>query len=112
MAFHDPSDAWRPVPGVGGLDEVIVARDEDTGDSSRLVRFAPGTDTGPLGALSHEFWEEAWIVSGSVEEAGRDGLLSAGMYACRPPGTPHGPFVSRDGCLMLEIRYHTPAEAR
>ena len=28
-----------------------------------------------------------------------------GDYACRPPGMPHGPYVTRSGCTMLEIRY-------
>ncbi|GAI94861.1 unnamed protein product, partial [marine sediment metagenome] len=24
-------------------------------------------------------------------------------YACRPPHTPHGPFKSNTGCLLLEL---------
>jgi hypothetical protein len=31
---------------------------------------------------------------------------SAGMYACRPPGMPHGPWRSEDGCRTFEIRYY------
>jgi hypothetical protein len=27
-------------------------------------------------------------------------------YACRPPGTPHGPFKSETGCLLLEFHYY------
>jgi len=26
-------------------------------------------------------------------------------YSIRPPGTPHGPFTSHHGCLLLEIQY-------
>ncbi len=31
--------------------------------------------------------------------------FGAGMYACRPPGMPHGPWHSPDGCLTFEVRY-------
>jgi len=27
-------------------------------------------------------------------------------YACRPPGTPHGPFKSVNGCVLLESHYY------
>ena len=27
-------------------------------------------------------------------------------YACRPPGTNHGPFRSDEGCMFLEIQYY------
>lgn len=105
FAYHRPSDAWRPLPGVDGLDELILAHDDAGGASTRLLRYAAGADTSALGALEHDFWEEAWIVSGSAVDAGTDSVLTAGMYACRPPGTPHGPFASAEGCLMLEVRY-------
>ena len=30
-------------------------------------------------------------------------------YACRPPGAYHGPFLSKNGCLLLEMHYFDPA---
>ncbi|MED5569770.1 MAG: cupin, partial [Chloroflexota bacterium] len=29
-----------------------------------------------------------------------------GMYACRPPGMPHGPYLSPIGCTTFEVRYY------
>jgi hypothetical protein len=28
------------------------------------------------------------------------------MYACRPPGMPHGPWTAPTGCLTFELRYY------
>ena len=98
--------SWSPIPGIDGLHELILARDEDSGDYTRLLRFAPGTDTSPQGLQRHEFWEEVWIVSGAIHDLGYDRTFSAGMYACRPPDMPHGPWVSPEGCVTFEIRYH------
>ncbi|MFJ9032683.1 hypothetical protein ACIRQP_29965 [Streptomyces sp. NPDC102274] len=39
-----------------------------------------------------------------------DATFTAGHYASRPPGMPHGPYRTVMGCTMLEIRYR-PASA-
>jgi hypothetical protein len=33
LAFHSPSGLWSPIAGVAGLEEMILALDEPTGDS-------------------------------------------------------------------------------
>ena len=97
---------WTPVPGpVEGLSERILARDPQTGIASRMLRFAPGTDTSPSGVLTHDFWEEVYILEGSIHDLRLNKIFSAGMYACRPPGMPHGPWVSPEGCITFEVRY-------
>jgi len=97
---------WTPVPGpVEGLSERILARDPQTGIASRMLRFAPGTDTSPNGVLTHEFWEEVYILEGAIHDLRLKQTFSAGMYACRPPGMPHGPWVSPEGCITFEVRY-------
>jgi hypothetical protein len=109
--FFDPTEQmeWQPVPGgVEGLEEMVLSKDEETGDYSRLLRFAPGVDTTPLGEQRHDFWEEVWIVSGGIHDLGLDQLFTAGMYACRPPGMPHGPWKAPDGAVTFEIRYFRP----
>jgi len=107
LEFFDPTRrlAWTPVPGVEGLDEIVLSKDEATGDYTRILRFAPGTDTSPLGLQRHEFWEEVWIVSGAIHDLGYDETFTAGMYACRPPGMPHGPWRAPEGCVTFEVRY-------
>ena len=87
------------------LTESILATDPDTGIATSLMRFAPGTDTTPNGVQEHEFWEEVYIVEGSITDLRLHETFTAGMYACRPPGMPHGPWRSDDGCLTFQVRY-------
>jgi hypothetical protein len=106
LEFFDPEarHSWTPVPGCDGLSEMTLARDDVTGSYTRLLKFEPGTDTSPLGLQRHDFWEEIWIVSGAIHDLGMDRTFRAGMYACRPPGMPHGPWRAPDGCITFEVR--------
>ena len=111
--FFDPSD-WprRPVADVRGLSETILSHDPDTGDYTRLLHFEPGTDTSPMGVQRHDFWEEVWILEGSFHDLTLDQTFRAGMYACRPPGMPHGPWRSDEGCKTFETRYFGKEQKR
>jgi hypothetical protein len=108
--FFDPmlAGTWRPVEDdrTGRLEEMILARDDETGDYTRLLRFPPGVDTTPNGTLTHTFWEEVWILEGAFTDTRLGREFRAGEYACRPPGMPHGPWVSAGGVTTLELRYH------
>lgn len=98
--------SWRPVVGgVDGLSEAVLAEDTVTGVATRLLRFAPGTDTSPSGSQVHDFSEEVFIIEGELHDLSLGQTFTQGMYACRPPGAKHGPWVSRTGCLALEVRY-------
>jgi len=97
---------WQPIKGLGGLSEKILSRDKDSGDYTRLLRFEPGADSSPMGVQKHDFWEEVYILNGSLHDISLGETFSAGMYACRPPGMPHGPWTSADGCMTFEIRYY------
>ncbi|MDQ3986669.1 MAG: cupin domain-containing protein [Actinomycetota bacterium] len=107
MEFFNPEDrfSWSPIEGVEGLEEMILARDEKTDDYTRLLRFAPGTDTSRLGTQNHDFWEEAFMISGSLHDLGLNQTFYAGMYACRPPGLEHGPWRTDSGAVVFETRY-------
>jgi hypothetical protein len=105
--FFEPSQVpSRSVGGIPGLTEKILSEDPETGDYTRMLIFAPGTDTTPMGVQTHEFWEEVWIIEGSIHDLTLDQTFSAGMYACRPPGMPHGPWRSLNGCRTFEVRYY------
>ena len=110
--FFDPLTAkhlaWRPMAGdaTGQLQEMILSQDPETGDYTRLLRFPAGTDTSPNGVLTHDFWEEVWIIEGSIHDLRLGQTFTQGMYACRPPGMEHGPWTSPDGALTFEIRYY------
>lgn len=97
---------WTLVPGgVVGLTERVLARDPDTSVATRILSFAPGTDTTPAGTQIHPFWEEVYVLSGSLTDLRLKRTFVAGTYACRPPGMAHGPWVSTDGCVTFEVRY-------
>jgi hypothetical protein len=109
--FSDPGALpWVQVAGSAsagaggpGIDEKVLSRDPDTGDVTRLLRFAPGVRTSET--IAHDFWEEVFIVEGSVVDLGLGRAFTAGMYACRPPGMKHGPYASPDGAILFETRY-------
>ena len=102
---------WTPTQGSAqggaggaGVMEKILARDPRTGDVTRLLRFEAGVETRET--ITHDFWEEVWILEGSLTDLGKQRTFTAGMYACRPPGMVHGPYrVPAGGCVTFEIRY-------
>ena len=98
---------WTPAQGglIAGLYERILARNSDTGIATRMLRFDPGTDTSAAGPQVHDFWEEVYIVEGTLEDLTLNHLFVKGMYACRPPGMRHGPWLAPQGCLTFEVRY-------
>ena len=101
--FFDPNDLpWHLAPGHGpGVWERIVSGGRDEGVTTRFLRFDPGS--GRDAVVTHDFWEEIYIVSGIFESGGK--AYAAGCVAVRPPGVPHGPFHSATGCLNFEVRY-------
>lgn len=107
LEFHLPdAAAWTPCAGQAtGLDESILARVDGTEVATRLLRFAPGCDTTPNGVQQHPFWEEVYILEGTLTDLSLGQTFTAGMYACRPPGMPHGPWTSESGCVTFEVRY-------
>lgn len=99
---------WTAIEGeVEGLSERILARDEDSDVATRMLRFEPGTDTTPNGVLTHDFWEEVYILEGYLHDLTLDEKFPAGTYACRPPGMEHGPWRTPEGCVTFEVRYRT-----
>jgi hypothetical protein len=114
-------DAGRETPPgyPAGLAQKILsgALDEKgkRGTRTRLLRFAPGTFT--TEPFVHDYWEEVYLVSGDLivgcDKQGKGGTkFGPNTYACRPPGTPHGPFKSDGGCLLLEFHYYDEKKKR
>ena len=111
--FHAPGAEWRAAGmGVEGIWAQTLAQDSETGDYTGLLRYDAGVDTSPTGTRVHEYWEEVLILEGEFTDISLGATFSAGMYACRPPGMPHGPWRTARGVLMLEVRYQNrPAGA-
>ena len=89
-----------------GVAERVLSRDaEDPKILTRLARWEPGLDTTPTGVITHDYVEEVYILEGSLHDLTLDRTFHAGDFACRPPGMPHGPYRTEDGCVLLETRY-------
>ena len=114
--FHpvDMKEGWHAVPGYPpGFSEKILAGSLDEksrrGNRTRMLRIEPGAfSTKPF---VHDYWEEVFLLSGDLivgnDRDGRGGERFEGYtYAVRPPGTPHGPFRSEKGCLLLETHFY------
>ena len=106
--FDTDTIAWRPVAaGSGaaaeGIMEKILSEDKETGDYTRMVKFAPGVETTEI--IEHDFWEEVIIIEGSLIDTRLSKEFTKGMYGCRPPGMKHGPYKSPNGCVTFEARY-------
>ena len=103
---------WRAVDGEVGVSQRVLARDADTGNLTRLLRWDPGVSTSAAGPVAHEYFEEVLVLSGSLRDLRLNQTFSAGYYACRPPGMLHGPWESAEGCIMLETRYASVRDRR
>jgi hypothetical protein len=116
--FYTPNleEGWKEPPGYPeGIQQKILTGhlDEENrrGSRTRLLRFLPGAySTVPF---VHEYWEEVMLLEGDLivgnDENGEGGEnFPPKTYACRPPGAPHGPFKSVEGCLLYEIHYFDP----
>ncbi len=110
----DLGSGWETPAGYPpGIEQQILAGTLDEkaqrGHRTRHLRFAPGIYT--TQPFVHDYWEEVYLVSGDLivgnDENGNGGTQFApNTYACRPPRTPHGPFKSEGGCLLLEVHYY------
>jgi hypothetical protein len=110
----DLKQGWETLPGYpAGIRQQILAGvlDEKNkrGFRTRHLRFEPGVYT--TEPFVHDYWEEVYLVSGDLivgsDRNGKGGTrFGPNTYACRPPGTRHGPFRSEKGCLLLELHYY------
>jgi len=113
--FFDALDAddWTKLPGYEGVTEKILSgafnHEAGTGCVTRLARWEPNAVVDH--SITHAWCEEVFIISGNLSigtPGAETSVLAAGTYAVRPADVPHGPFFSRDGCLMIEFSYYPP----
>jgi len=98
---------WQLVEGGGvsgaGTYEKILSVDPETGNCTRLLRVEAGVETQET--LSHDVWEEVYVIEGRYTDRGKSLLITKGMYACMPPSMKHGPYTFHETSLILEMRY-------
>lgn len=107
LEFGSTTDVqYTPCEGdAPGLTEAVLARDSERGVVTRILSFAPGTDTSANGVQVHDSWEEVFIFEGAFTDLTLGETFTAPSYACRPPGMKHGPWRSDGGARMFEVRY-------
>ena len=103
----DLSRGWETPAGYPkGIEQKILAgkldENKKRGSRTRLLRFQPGAFT--TEPFEHDYWEEVFLVSGTLSVG--EGNFRPYTYACRPPHTPHGPFRSLEGCLLVETHFY------
>ena len=81
-----------------GVSQKIRIQSAD-GDVTWLLQFDAVLDTSET--ITHDFWEEVWILEGELMDLGKRQTFTAGMYACRPPGMVHGPYRVPKGCVTF-----------
>lgn len=105
---------WEHPDGfASGIDQIVLVNtlneNSKCGSRTRLVRYKPGAMTDV--SFLHDYHEEILILEGD-QILLDDKTLSwlehyyANQYFNRPAGTPHGPFTTQSGCLLLEVHYY------
>lgn len=104
MELHKPQGDWRKVNASTqpGIWEQTLSADARTGDKTVIQRYDARAATAD-GVIVHDYWEEVLVLSGVLTDLTLGESFSAGMYACRPPGMPHGPYRSANGCRIVVV---------
>ena len=103
--FEVEAVPWQPDPAAPGVIERVLSREADGAVGTRIARWAPDTETSDV--IRHDYFEEVLLLEGSLHDITLDRTFGAGHFASRPPGMPHGPYRTVDGCTMLEIRHRS-----
>ena len=95
---------WQADAHAPAVTERVLSRGADDRTLTRIARWAPGTDTSAAGVIRHDYYEEVYLLDGELHDLTLGRTFTAGHYASRPPGMPHGPYRTETGATMLEIR--------
>ncbi|GAB3819054.1 hypothetical protein GCM10028799_25980 [Kribbella italica] len=97
-----PVDQVEWTDAGNGISQRILSEGPED-NLTRIARWAPGTTTDEV--IRHEYFEEVYLLEGSLTDLTLQRTFGPGEYAARHPGMPHGPYSTDEGCTMLEIRY-------
>ena len=105
----DIEKGWELAPGAGpGIEMKMLSGSLDEhnkiGVRTRLIRFLPGSFNTEV--FVHDYWEEVYMIKGSItlgnDKPGNERITTnSPAYACRPPGTNHGPFSQMKAVCFL-----------
>src|SRR5215467_2751584 len=92
--------AWRE-KSLKGIFEKMLWRNEETGASIALIKFAKGA--GIPEPHRHAANQFMFCLSGRYEYTGTGVVLTAGSFYCNPRGNVHGPAVAHEETVVVEI---------
>uniref|UniRef100_A0A7S2X6J2 ChrR-like cupin domain-containing protein n=1 Tax=Lotharella oceanica TaxID=641309 RepID=A0A7S2X6J2_9EUKA len=110
LEFGDISTNLRQQPVVDGISTLVLSEDKKSGDQTVLMKLHAGYETHTKSC--HEYWEEVYILEGSLYDKAKKIYIRPGMYACRPPGMIHGPYIASESCTMIVVSRHVLDEAK
>lgn len=91
---------WRE-KSLKGISEKMLWRDEKTGASIALIRFAKGAGIpSPHLHASNQFM---FCLEGRFAYTATNTVLEAGSFYCNPKGNVHGPSVALEDTVVIEI---------
>ena len=91
---------WRE-KSLKGVSEKMLWRNEDTGASMALIKFAQGAGIpAPHYHASNQFM---FCLKGRYEYTKTGVTLTAGSFYCNPKGNVHGPAVAQEETIVVEI---------
>jgi anti-sigma factor ChrR (cupin superfamily) len=96
---------WLPSPK-NGVERIPLEREKkESGHTTSLVRYAPGTEFSPH---THPNGEEIYVLEGVFSDD--EGDYPAGTYLRNPPGSSHRPF-SKEGCtIFVKLNQFAPGD--
>ena len=93
MPWHEKS--------LKGVFEKMLWRDDATGASIALIRFAKGA--GIPAPHKHAANQFMFCLSGRYEYTATGVVLTPGSFYCNPKGNVHGPAVAHEETVVIEI---------
>lgn len=91
---------WRE-KSLKGISEKMLWRNEETGASIALIRFAKGSGI-PEPHL-HSSNQFMFCLQGKYEYTSTGVVLTAGSFYCNPKGNVHGPAVAHEDTIVVEV---------
>lgn len=91
---------WRE-KSLAGIAEKMFWRDESTGASIALIKFAKGA--GIPAPHSHASNQFMFCLSGKYEYTSTGVTLLPGSFYCNPKGNVHGPTYAHEETVVVEI---------
>jgi quercetin dioxygenase-like cupin family protein len=100
ILLHTGSLPWRE-KSLKGISEKMLWRDEASGASIALIKFAKGS--GIPAPHFHAANQFMFCLAGRYEYTSTGVTLTTGSFYCNPKGNVHGPAIAHEETVVIEI---------